>query len=171
MVKDHSVIISGLLDDTEYQFLVKGMDKYGNVAVSDIQHYTTPFDTRPAKIENFDIEYRVVGAGRTAVVNLIVSWQTDEPTTTQVEWGPGLKFTYPNKTPKDTTLKTNHIVVIRDLRPESIYYARAVVQDKANNTTKSNPISFVTPQAPKSALDLVLDVFEDYFGWTLRLFR
>jgi hypothetical protein len=53
----------------------------------------------------------------------IVTWNTDAPATTQVEYGPTLN--YGSTTPLDTRLVTMHIATISGLVPGSTYFFRA----------------------------------------------
>ncbi|HHH14270.1 MAG TPA: hypothetical protein ENJ78_01020 [candidate division WWE3 bacterium] len=94
-----------------------------------------------------------------------MSWDTDEPSTSQVEYGQGTGSTYSQKTQEDTILKNNHSVVITNLSPSQVYHLRAVSKDSAGNVTNSIDNVTVTPKAVDSALDLVVSNLSEVFGF------
>lgn len=171
MTKDHAIAITGLLDDTEYTITVSGRDQYGNRAVSDSQRYTTPLDTRPPKILDLEVEYRTVGTGREAKAQIIISWKTDEPATSQVAYGEGMTPTFTLQSTRDESLVTDHLVILRDLKTAQIYHLRAVSEDRGENTTNSETRIIVTPKAQESVLDIILEIFKDSFGWLIDMFK
>jgi phosphodiesterase/alkaline phosphatase D-like protein len=52
---EHSMIVRGLLPETDYYLQVKGRDSQGNEAISDLQRFTTATDTRPPAIINLKV--------------------------------------------------------------------------------------------------------------------
>jgi len=170
MVTDHLITVEGLLDNTEYIFSISSRDQYGNVATTDNQRYLTPLDTRPPKISDLAVEYRTTGYGSEAKAQIIVSWKTDEPATSQVEYGEGMTPTFTLKSAKDDALTLDHLVILRDLGTAKIYHLRATSNDKSQNITNSETRVIVTPKAPESVLDLILKILKDSFGWLFKLF-
>jgi hypothetical protein len=71
-----------------------------------------------------------------------VTWTTDMPATTQVEYG--LTSSYGLTTPLDSTLVTSHSAPISGLSPETTYHYRVVSMDSAGNTTRSPDFVFTT---------------------------
>jgi len=166
---EHKLFIKGLFAQTNYILVVKGRDKIGNEAVSDSQKVTTSTDTRPPQILNVKIEggvIPVVGSpGQESSAQLVVSWDTDEPSTSQVEFGEGTGETYSQKTQEDSNLTNNHLVVISNLTPSKVYHLRAMAKDKAGNIGKSIDSVTITPKSTQSALDLVVGNLSDVFGF------
>ena len=148
---NHRMIIRGLKPQTDYILLVKGRDKIGNEAVSDTQRLTTATDTRPPQIAGLHVEGAVVppttSAAQESTAQLIVSWNTDEPSSSQVEFGEGTGTTYSQKTQKDNNLTFNHLVIISGLSPSKVYHLRAISQDKAGNIGNSIDTVTITPKA------------------------
>lgn len=72
-----------------------------------------------------------------------ITWQTDEPATTQVEYG--LDSSYGSITPLISALVTNHRVTLVDLRPSSTYHFR-VKSTNAGGTAVSPDGTFMTAQ-------------------------
>ncbi|OQY68790.1 hypothetical protein B6D29_00285, partial [Microgenomates bacterium UTCPR1] len=166
---EHRMFVKGLYPQTNYILVVKGRDKIGNEAVSDTQKITTATDTRPPVISNLKIEGQVIppvgGAGQESSAQLVVSWDTDEPSTSQVEFGEGTGDTYAQKTQEDTNLTTNHLVVMSNLTPSKVYHLRAIAKDKAGNEGKSVDSVTITPKSTQSALDLVVGSLSEVFGF------
>lgn len=166
---EHRMILRGLLPQTNYTLIVKGRDKIGNEAVSDSQRVTTATDTRPPQIMELKVEGSnipsVATAGQDQLAQLVVTWNTDEPSTSQVEFGEGTSTTYSQKTQEDNNLTTNHLVVISGLTSSKVYHMRAIAKDKAGNDGKSIDTVSITPKATENALNLVIQNLQEAFGF------
>lgn len=168
LVSKHEMIIAGLKDNTEYSMAVSGRDAYGNEGTSGSEKIKTDFDTRPPSISDITTETSMSGYGTDAKSQMIVSWDTDEPATSQVEYSKGVSgdsFTMATK--EDNMLTTSHVVVVSDLDPSSSYYFRVVSHDNSKNEAKSGPNSALTEQARSSIFDIVLKSLESTIGWLL----
>jgi len=163
--RNHSVIISDLLDETDYTVIVKGNDSAGNEAVYTPQSVKTAADLREPEIENMNVESTIIGVGDEARAQLVISWDTDEPATSQVEYAEGTGTTYSQSSQEDTNLQENHSVTISGLNPASIYHLRAVSKDKSNNIGNSFDTVVVTPKSTKDALTLVIENLSNTFGF------
>ncbi|MDB5181324.1 MAG: hypothetical protein JWP13_87, partial [Candidatus Saccharibacteria bacterium] len=100
LVREHEIIINDLASSTEYDFLIQGRDQYGNQAVSDRQKWRSGVDTKSPTISELSISATTTQGGGNAKAQLIISWRTDEPSTTQLLYGPGSS----SKLTKKTTL-------------------------------------------------------------------
>ncbi len=163
--KSHEVILKNLKDDTEYTLVIKGRDSAGNEAAYPPYKVKTAVDFRPPEIINMSVESTIIGIGDDARAQVIVSWDTDEPSTTQVEYAQGTGTTYSQTTQEDTSLTTNHVVTITGLSPSKIYHLRAVSKDKAANISQSPDTVTITPKSTKDALNLVIDNLSKTFGF------
>ncbi len=165
----HTMIVRGLLPETNYILVVKGRDKLGNEAVSDSQRFTTATDTRPPQIMNLKlITGTIPPVGFVAgeiTSQIIINWDTDEPSTSQVEFGQGAGTSYSQKTQEDGNLTTNHTVIISNLTPSQVYHLRAVSKDKAGNQTEGIDNVIIASKATKSALDLVVKNLSEAFSF------
>jgi len=162
---EHKMLIRGLMPETPYILIVKGRDKIGNEAQSDSQKFTTALDTRPPIISNLTVEGVIQGVGSEAIAQLLVSWNTDEPATSQVEFGEGTGTVYSQRTQEDGKLTLNHLVIISNLTPSKVYHLRALSKDKAGNIGKSIDLVSITPKATESALELVIQNLGEVFGF------
>ena len=166
---EHRMIVRGLLAQTDYILVVKGRDKIGNEAISDSQRFTTATDTRPPQISELHVEGAAIPPTTTtaqeSTAQLIVSWNTDEPGTSQVEFGEGTGTTYSSKTQEDGNLTFNHLVTISGLTPSKVYHLRAISKDKAGNIGNSIDTVTITPKATENALNLVITNLQEAFGF------
>jgi len=166
---EHKIEVSGLLTTTQYQLVVKGFDKLGNEAKSNTHFFTTSTDTRPPKISQIKIEGAITtmtSNNGEAEAQLVISWNTDELSTSQVEFDKGSSGTYlGQKTQVDANYTYNHVVVVSNLDPSSAYRLKAVSQDKAGNMSRSGIRVSITPKATDSAINLVIRNLSDIFNF------
>lgn len=163
--KNHEMILKNLKDDATYSVTVKGRDTAGNEATSVTQSVKTSVDLRAPEILNMNVESTIVGIGSDAKAQIIVSWDTDEPATTQVEYAQGTGTSYGQSTQEDTNMTTNHTVTVTGLTPSKIYHLRALSKDKVSNVGQSFDTVVITPKSTKDALNLVVDNLSKTFGF------
>lgn len=161
----HRKVISDLLPHTAYTLVVKGRDKAGNEATSNAQTFTTSADTRPPSVANLKVEAAIEGVGEEATAQLIVSWDTDELSSSQVAYGEGSSGNLSNKTQLDTSRTYNHLMVISNLSPAKVYHLKVLSMDEADNEAQSVERVIITPKATKSALNLVVSNLSQAFGF------
>ncbi len=162
---NHEVILKNLLDNTDYTILIKGKDSAGNEAKTETRNLKTANDVRPPEIQNLSVETSIIGVGDNAQAQIVVTWDTDEPGTTQVEYGQGTGTTYNQTTQEDTNLTMNHSVTITSLSPSKIYHLHTLSKDKAGNVGQSLDTVIITPKSTKDALNLVIDNLSKTFGF------
>jgi hypothetical protein len=167
---EHQVVLRGLIPSARYVLLVKGRDKMGNEAVSQPINFTTEVDTRPPKISDLKIEgsklsrYSDNGSSQYQV-QLIVSWNTDEPATSQVEYGEGTGVSYAQISQENEGKAFNHVVVISGLSPAKVYHLRAISKDINGNISRSIDKVKITPNIGSNPLNLVIDSLKQVFGF------
>ena len=165
----HTMFVRNLIPNSDYLFIISGRDKIGTEAKSEQISFTTSTDTRSPQISSLTIESGntppVGRAGEVTIAQLIVAWNTDEPSTSQVEYGEGTGTTYNQKTQEDQSLTFNHLVVISGLTPSKVYHLRALSKDKAANLGNSIDTVTITPKAVDNALDLVISNLREAFGF------
>lgn len=93
-----------------------------------------------------------------------VLWDTDEASTSQVEYGP--TSTYGYQTTENMTLVTSHIVQLTGLTPSTTYHYRVKSKDGANNQAVSGDYTFATA-ASEVVDDIIVDnpACELYGSW------
>lgn len=168
---NHDILLTDLLDETEYTILIKGRDLAGNEAAPETRVVKTAADLRAPAILELTVESTIVGVGEEAKAQIILCWNTDEPSSTQVEYGIGTTGNFGDKTQEDTNLTLNHCATISGAQPATIYQVRALSKDDAGNTATSYDTVIVTPKATRDALSLVMDKLGKTFGFIKNIQR
>lgn len=168
--KVHDITIGGLADKTTYFLTARGVDEHGNEAVSETNNFTTPDDTRPPKLSNLTVEIKASGISSSQKAQLVVSWETDEPASSQVEFGPGISSdSYTSKSQEDSTLTMSHIVIVSELDPAKLYHLRAVSKDASGNIGRSLDTTAITGKVQRSVIDLILNSLERSLSFLTKL--
>lgn len=164
--KNHVITLEGLEDNSTYHFQVSAVDQFKNEAKSSDTTFATPLDTKGPEITDLKVDVLPISES-SETASVIISWTTDKPSTTQVEYddkGAGDK--YENHSTEDTSLNTSHTVLVKDLNTSSNYRFRLIAKDKRGNLTKTKSSSFITPTKEKSLLQIIIKSLEDTFSWT-----
>jgi hypothetical protein len=148
---------------------VEGTDRLGNSAKSDTYTFTTATDTRPPQIYDLRVDKSVLSSevqpDRERSAQLVVSWKTDEPSTSQVAYDSGLGDEYTQRTNVESNLKTDHVVIISNLSPSTVYHLQAVSEDSATNSGKSSKLVAVTPKATNTVFEVVVESLGNVFNF------
>jgi hypothetical protein len=104
-------------------------------------------DSNPPAVSGVTVSEITSGSAR-------VSWTTNEPATSQVEYG--LSPTYGTATSPDPAMATTHSQVVTNLNPLTIYNYRVVSQDAAGNIGHSANATFTTGLPSLSINDVVV---------------
>ncbi len=134
MVTSHSLSLAGLAPATRYHYRVKSRDDAGNTAVSGDYTFTTS-DTAAPTISG-------VTSSNITQSSATVSWTTNEPSNTQVEFG--TTAAYGNSTPLVAALATSHSQSLTGLSPSALYHYRVLSRDGAGNLGTSADFTFTT---------------------------
>jgi hypothetical protein len=164
----HSQEVSGLLAETEYNIIVKGIDRFGNEAQSDIFEIRTATDSRPPTVSNIRIEGGILTSedvSEEKSAQLIVAWDTDEPSTSQVELGEGSGVTYTQISSEDSNLTSNHLIIMSNLSPSKVYHLRVISTDSADNTVRSADQVTITPKNTESVVEVLFGALGDIFDF------
>jgi hypothetical protein len=85
----------------------------------------------------------------TGKATVVITWQTDEPATSQVEYGKDTSYGFTTEIEhvfgEGTSGVITHMVTITDLDPNSTYHYRVKSQDEAQNLKNSEDKEFTTP--------------------------
>lgn len=168
LTTNHAVKLKGLPGDTAFQIIIRGRDDFGNQAESGTLTFQTAKDTTPPKITNLGIDTSDVARSEGSRVQAIVSWTTDEPATSTVNFGQGSPS---QSTATTETYATSHVVVLQGLAPAASYKIQAESKDPAGNKGKSDETTFLTARQRRSLFDLLLNKLDDIFGGFRKLFR
>ncbi|KUK77824.1 MAG: Uncharacterized protein XD93_0052 [candidate division WS6 bacterium 34_10] len=163
----HEMEISGLNPQTEYIAQVEGVDEYGNRAVSESILFTTATDTRPPKISNIVVEPDLLSRSdqtdKSRSAQFVVSWETDEPATSKVEFGEGGAGLYTSSSKLDQELRTKHLVIVSGLTPSKVYSLKAVSSDSYGNVSEYGPLVSITPKSNDTIFETILGTISNIF--------
>jgi hypothetical protein len=137
MVTSHSQGLSGLSGGTLYHYRVKSRDGSGNLATSGDFTFTTTDTVAPV--------ISAVTASNITASSATVTWTTNEPSDTQVNYG--TSSSYGSSTSLNTTMVTNHSATITGLTANRLYHYRARSRDAAGNLRLSSDFTFTTTSA------------------------
>ena len=162
----HDILVEGLRPGTRYEVKVLGYTAQNNLLASGSTiNVLTSTDISAPKISNFKVDGALV-PGRTDRIQTIVSWTTDEPGTGIVEYQEGAGSVadgFANKVTVTDSYVTNHVVILANLKPGTIYQFKITSADQAGNTASFGPRTIITPQKGESIFDVIFKNFEDTF--------
>ncbi|MCA9309125.1 hypothetical protein KC973_01995, partial [Candidatus Saccharibacteria bacterium] len=159
----HEIVIRGLQDDSQYRLVARSRDASGNLASSDQQLFRTELDTRPPQISDVVIDSTIRGTGAEARGQIVVSWRTDEPATSQVAYGEGSGEFLSSVSSEDTRLTYEHIVVISDLSTSKIYTVQPRSYDNARNLGSGENETAIISRATDNVLAIIFNALQQLF--------
>ncbi|NBT37453.1 MAG: hypothetical protein EBT21_04950, partial [Actinobacteria bacterium] len=133
LVSSHSVSLSGLTEGQEYHFRVRSSDLCGNQATSSDETFITSDETAPVISD--------IVAEAASTTSVTITWTTDEPTTSTVNYGTTTGY---GDTSSDATLTTEHSVTIAGLEPGTEYHFEIVSEDASGNAATSSDETVTT---------------------------
>ena len=164
---EHEIAVSGLFAETNYVLFVTSRDSLGNTIRSGDFAFTTASDSRPPEISNVKTETRLASEtlsfGEEVKAQIIVSWDTDELATSQVQYALGTTGDYTQKTSLDENLSFNHLVVINNLNPSSVYKLQILSRDDAGNEAQGKNIVTISAQSKENPLEIILGRLAEIF--------
>ncbi len=141
LVTSHSVALSGLTANTLYHFRVRSKDAAGNLSVSADSTFTTSADATPV--------ISAVAAGSITVI----TWTTDKPADSQVEYG--ATTAYGLSSGLNTAMTTSHSVALSGLTANTLYHFRVRSKDAGDNLAVSADSTFTTAANTIAAISAV----------------
>lgn len=168
-VKEHEVTVTNLKANTNYLIEISSADVTGASTSKVIGTVRTTIDTNAPQITKVRSESTIF-PGRVERTQTIIFWETDEPSTSQVFWKEGVAKGDLNETSRlDQSYTTSHVVVLTTFKPGSVYRFQVESVDPANNKSRSTDFTILTPQKGETVIDLIIQNFQDIFGFLNRL--
>jgi hypothetical protein len=99
-----------------------------------------------------------------AKVQTIVSWTTDEQSYCQFYYREGMVGDA-NTLGEEKEPRTDHVQVVVEFLPSTVYQFWVECRDESRNKTKSENFVLFTPNKEKSIIDIILENFQGTFGW------
>ena len=163
----HSVKLENLTPGTTYEVNISGINDKGNVVQGGgVINVKTSTDNIPPVITNIKVESALI-VGRTDKVQTIVSWTTDEPSTSTVyfEEGSGSPTKDLANKQEDTEFTKNHVVILTALKPGTVYRFTVSSSDDAGNMAKPPIRTIITPKKTESIVDVIFKNFDATFNF------
>jgi phosphodiesterase/alkaline phosphatase D-like protein len=137
LATQHCVSLNGLSPNTTYHFRVKSSG-----ALSDDYTFATSGETTPPAMTEITIS-------NITVASAVITWNTDEPATTQVFYdavshAAGAATDYQWSTPLNADMLLSHGAGLTGLSSGITYYCKVVSKDACNNEAVSEELSFTT---------------------------
>jgi len=165
-LKEHEMIIDSLESDIEYSLSIKAQDEDKNIIESPTLSFRTGEDSTAPEISQVRNSMTISPQGNE--VQVIISWQTDEFSTSQVAFKQGVEYVEEEMelTKIDETLVKKHVVVISDFDPGKVYLFKVMSEDLSGNASTSKNFTILTPKNEKTVFQTMIENFEQIFGWT-----
>jgi len=152
LVTDHSVNLTNLEEDTHYHITVKsalGNDPDSADSSLEVTTLLTTLnvpDTTPPVLSN--VKVTNVTSGGSAEI----TWNTDEPATSQVSYGTTAGYGTLQPSQTDTQLVTFHDVILNGLAPQTTFHYKVISRDADGNEKSSADAIFTTPVPAGSSI-------------------
>jgi subtilisin family serine protease len=142
----HSIGLTGLEESTKYYYMVESINDEGtSVNVGDESNYFTTLET-PDTIKPVISDVQITFLSDTQAT---FQWQTDEQSTSWVDYGQGNPGTEPSVGFDEFV--TAHNITLSDLSPSTKYYFQVRSKDKSENEALSAKDTFIT----KALVDII----------------
>ncbi|MDD5626100.1 MAG: DUF2341 domain-containing protein [Patescibacteria group bacterium] len=166
----HEIAVKNLEPGTTFNVSLEGKDLQNNNYSFLIPNFTTTKDKNAPIISQ--IRTSIALSSRGDEVQTIITWNTDEPSTSQVEYQVGFAEDSPIiQMTKDIGLRQEHLMVITSFKPGAIYRFRVISEDSSGNKTQSTTNTLLTPQKRMTVTELIFKNFQQTFGWMKGLGR
>src|SRR3989344_587746 len=169
----HGVTVSDMEAGITYQVELSGKDLNGNILSKIISTFSTSETDSSPIIVQVQTDAALL-PGDESAVQAIVSWTTNEPSTSQVFYQKGFgrtddKVEFSRKTPLQPNYTKRHILVITDFEPGTVYQFQVESIDSSGNVTRSRTYTLLTPRQKESVFQVIMSNLEDTFGWVGQL--
>lgn len=162
----HQMRISDLTLGTRYVAFVVAENAGGDRVKSQPITFITVRDTAAPIISNVTNESTLFPGGESRI-QTIVEWVTDEPSLCTMTYREGVSGGVDPTLiePESPAYEEQHVEVIVDFAPATVYQFWLNCRDDAGNSVQSENFVLFTPIQEKNIIDLILENFEATFGW------
>lgn len=166
LATSHQMRIADLTLGTRYVAFVIAENSGGDRVKSQPITFITVRDTAPPFISNVTNESTLFPGGESRI-QTIVEWVTDEPAYCLMTYREGVAGGVDPITleKEEIEYSENHVEVIVDFAPATVYQFWLNCEDDAGNKIQSENFVLFTPIQEKNIIDLILENFESTFGW------
>lgn len=167
----HEMEIAEFQEGVFYQIELVSADNAGNTARETLDRFATQEEDLPPEILHVKTDSTVY-TDNSNKIQTIISWITNEPTTSRVYYQEGVHGG-DTELKQSTDLNDNytkeHVIVITKFKPGTVYTFRVESIDSGGNRELSQPHTFMTAKQKESIIQVILKVLENTFGWLKNL--
>lgn len=167
MTTNHSLAYQDFTAGLVYQITLSGKDAKGTKVEKVISSFSTTKDDLPPEISGIQTQ-SALSQSKDAKVQTIITWDTNEPTISQIKYAKGV-FEGENDLTESGSIETvyakKHTIVITKFAVGEVYSFRVLAIDSGGNQTLSGPHIILTPKQKEGVFELIIRTFESTFGW------
>lgn len=166
LASTHQMRISDLTLGTRYVAFVIAENAGGDRVKSNPITFVTVKDTAPPIISNVTNDSTIFPGGESRI-QTIIEWLTDEPAHCTLSYREGISGGIDPTVidSKDSGFSAQHVEVIVEFAPATVYQFWLECADEAGNSVKSENYVLFTPIQEKNIIDIIIENFESTFGW------
>lgn len=166
LATSHQMNLPDLQFGTRYVAFVIAENASGDRVRSSPIQFITVRDTEPPIISNVTNESTLF-PGSESRIQTIVEWLTYEPAYCVMTYQEGVAGgTDPTVLEAEVVeYNTSHVEVITNFQPATSYQFWLDCEDEAGNAARSDDFVLFTPMQERSIIDLIIENFEQTFGW------
>lgn len=166
LASTHQMRISDLTLGTRYVAFVIAENAGGDRVKSNPITFVTVKDTAPPIISNVTNESTIFPGGESRI-QTIIEWITDEPAHCTLSYREGIAGGVDPVVldSKDSGFTGQHVEVIVEFAPATVYQFWLECADEAGNKVNSENYVLFTPIQEKNIIDIIIENFQSTFGW------
>lgn len=167
----HEVEVTEFIAGTVYAVELISADDKNNIATEIIPRFSTSEDDYPPDVTHIKAESTIF-VDRSNKIQTIISWLTNEPSTSRVYFQEGVhggNVELKEKSELNMNYTKEHVMVVTKFKPGIVYSFRVESIDSGGNVTFSSAHTFMTAKKQESIIQIIMRIFEDTFGWVKKL--
>jgi len=171
MTTIHEMEISEFKEGMFYNVQLASTGNNGNTVREELDRFATQEDDLPPEILHVKADSTVY-TDNSDKIQTIISWMTNEPTTSRVLYQKGVhgsSVELEESTDLNDNYTKEHVSVITKFEPGTVYTFRVESIDSGGNRQVSKPHTFMTAKKKESIIQVILKVLENTFGWLKKL--
>jgi len=163
----HEMDINNLEAGIIYKVELISKDADGNQTNETIDNFSTASDDLPPVITQVQTR-SAISPGKNTKVQTIVTWVTNELSTSKVYFQEGIARTeeeLKEQTNPENSYTKKHVAVITKFDPGKVYSFRVESTDSGENRAISKIYTILTPRQQESVFQVIMKNLEEIFGW------
>ncbi len=166
LASTHQMRIADLTLGTRYVAFVIAENAGGDRVKSSPITFITVKDIAPPIISNVTNESTLFPGGESRI-QTIIEWNTDEPSFCSLTYREGIVGGVDPTVveSKDISYAEEHVEVIVEFAPATVYQFWLTCRDESGNSAKSENYVLFTPIQEKNIIDIIIENFQSTFGW------